>query len=392
MQQQLSILSIEDYDVDASTGFVGVKAAPLRDYYGPWKKLLSNLPLLLKARSLENIVHGLPVLSTDYLTSYAHYKRAYVTLGYLIQAYIWEDRAHPRIPIPPALAEPFVSICEYLGTDVALSYHGSSLGNWEAYRSEDEWMSDAEKLGRFENIRSYASFTGTRDEDAFALVPTLVEANGGKLVSMLLGEIEKNQAGHLQAFEPKLALQKIETTFTDMEDLLPILHQNCNPEIFYHRIRPLLAGSSELQDGVIFQLNDGSSRTVKCVGASAGQSAFFQFLDHMLGIQHQSKMLIGMRRYMTRKHRDFLGLVEKLPSIRNLVEERKEDQELQDAFARALEALRRFRTKHVAIVTRYVVQPGNAAARGAGETVKEERGTAGTLPIPFLKTYRDETV
>jgi indoleamine 2,3-dioxygenase len=392
MQPPTSIPLIADYDIDRATGFVGVKAAPLPESHEPWITTLADLPYLLSICSVHSRVGDLPVLSIDNLRSYAEYKRAYVTLGYLIQAYIWEDRARPKTCIPPALAEPFVQVCERLGTDVALSYHGSSLGNWEALGSEDQGRSDAEMLARFESIRSYASFTGSRDEDAFTLVPTMVEAKGARVVPLMLDFVTHNEAGQLQASRLKATLHDIETTFTNMEGLLQILHQNCDPGLFYNRIRPLLAGSSELPDGVTFQLGDGSSRPVMCVGASAGQSAFFQFLDHMLGIHHQSKMLVKMRRYMTKKHRDFLELVDKLPSIRDLVGEKRDDDELQHAFERVLEALRRFRTKHVAVVTRYVVQPGNAAARTAGKVVVQEKGTAGTLPIPFLKTYRDETI
>ncbi len=258
----------------------------------------------------------------------------------------------------------------------------------------------AEILTDFSRIKSYVTFTGTRDEDAFNMVPSMVEATGGKLITLLLDIIRVERTGHAPDLLP--VLQICSSTFKRMAEILSILHQNCNPDFFYHQIRPMLAGSAGAQDkglpdGVTIYCSDGSVVVVRCVGASAGQSSLFQFYDHVLGVEHGSKMLVTMRPYMPRLHREFLGAVEALPSLRDIVDcHYPDDGEVLAAFQLALDALRHFRTKHIAIVSRYIVQPAAAEAKrmlaDGLQPVLEEKGTAGSKPVPFLKQYRDETV
>lgn len=64
--------------------------------------------------------------------------------------------------------------------------------------------------------------------------------------------------------------------------------------------------------------------------------------------------------------------------------------ELLDTFNVCLDKLRSWRGKHIAVVSKYIVQPARAmATESGGET--ELQGTAGSSLIPFLRQSRDET-
>ncbi|KIW16924.1 hypothetical protein PV08_04114 [Exophiala spinifera] len=426
MQTRPPIPNPEDYGIDLRTGFVPSQSVELPAYYAPWRDLCSKMPELLQKQTARSAIDALDILDTKHLATLAHWQRAYILLGYLSQAYIWQDRSIPSSTVPASVADPFLKACDHLGMQPVLSYAGSSLWNWEPNgRHHDEnhhtsgtAASSCPDLADFSTIKCYTTFTGTRDEDSFNLVPSMVEAESGRLIPLLLNALDLVHQHQVQQKQQQPGvflhllpvLEECTRTLTKMHEILSVLFDNCDPSVFHQDIRPMLAGSAAAEDkglpaGVTFQCSDGSRVVAKCVGASAGQSAFFQFLDHMFGVQHESKFLVSMRAYMPRQHREFLGAVEKLPSLRDIIDARSptpttttttdRDQTLVTAFHAVLEAFRLFRTRHIAIVSRYIVQPVAAEARrlrAEGKPTTEARGTAGSKPVPFLKQYRDETV
>ncbi len=391
MLSRPAIPNIEEYDLDFETGFVAPDSTELPAYYAPWCQIISELPALLAVKKLQAKVDDLTLLNTNQLTLLTHWRRAYVVLGYLTQAYVWQDKAKPSAVVSVNISEPFLQVCEYLGTRPVLSYAGICLWNWMSL-SHDQHGGPLELLRTFPNVKSVASFTGTRDEDAFNLVPVMTDVHGAKLLQLTLNAIRDSRDQVSQ--DLAAVLDTCATTFLEMGELLSIVHKNCDPMFFYQQIRPMIGGSAGTEErglphGVTLTRSNGLDEVIKCVGGSAGQSAFFPFLDHILGIRHESKMLTDLRAYMPKKQRDFLEAVELLPSLRDIVDEHPQELGLQAAYQRAVDAFQQWRTKHVVIVSRYIAQP--AVAEAKGKPVVEARGTAGSLPIPFLKQYRDET-
>ena len=134
------------------------------------------------------------------------------------------------------------------------------------------------------------SFTGSQDEAAFYHVPVLIEAEGGKLVPLLLDAIAAGEAGDETSM--RTALTNCSMTIVQMGAIMPKLYPNIDAHYFYHDIRPFLAGGKGMEEkglpkGMVFKLSDGSERCVKCVGGSAVQSALFPFIDYGLGVEHQ---------------------------------------------------------------------------------------------------------
>ena len=107
---------------------------------------------------------------------------------------------------------------------------------------------------------------------------------------------------------------------------------------------------------------------------------------------------------MPQPHREFLVEVSKLPSLRQYVEANAGDFKLKSAYDGCMQKLRGWRGKHIATVSKYIVQPAreeqravvaeNIEVTGASDTDQdwELQGTGGSALIPFLRQSRDDTV
>lgn len=233
------------------------------------------------------------------------------------------------------------------------------------------------------------------------------------------------------------ALQSFAERLETLGSLLTRMYDNCDPHVFYHRIRPFLAGSKNMGDaglpnGVKFEDGTGTQDFVQLAGGSNAQSSILQFFDIVLGVEHRPtgakavdssdsegsgpptpahNFIMDMRKYMPRKHRQFLEHVTDVANIRAFVEARRSNKMLCTAFDACLAMLRDFRDKHIQMVSRYIVvksresrshtrsvSPRQAPKFGLAAKQKDGaskgkplRGTGGTALIQFLKQARDES-
>ncbi|KAK5069839.1 hypothetical protein LTR64_007978 [Lithohypha guttulata] len=366
---------LNECGVSPTTGFVPeTSSEPLPEYYNAWEEIVANLPRLLKEASLINALALLPALETDHLSSESDWQRAYVLLGFIIHGLVHGAK---QKNIPASLAEPFLRVCEHLGVQPVLSYAGLCLYNWQ----------DAEDKNTLSGMRTIASFTGTLDEEAFYLVPVLVERAAGRLPGQLLQAVASAQRDQWD----KVAnyLDTCSAILKHMVNALSELNL-CRPDVFYHDIRPYIGGI----DVALERHDEEESIHVKLVGGSAGQSSLFQFLDHVLGIKHESTLLQEMRAYMPRGHRQFLIDVKRLPSLVDLAVagSASASHSILPKLEKCRLELKKWRDKHISVVARYVMLPAQEAARRLEGGAMKVTGTAGSSPIQFLKQARDETV
>jgi indoleamine 2,3-dioxygenase len=276
-----------------------------------------------------------------------------------------------------------------------------------------------------------------------------MEAKGGPTIPLMLSAIEaarRDESGAVTS-----CLSKFAETLDELGSLLVRMYESCDPHVFYHRIRPFLAGGKNMKDaglphGVLY--DDGSKHPTwrQYAGGSNAQSSLIQFFDVVLGIEHRptgAKMnesseseaepgmapkprhnfIQEMRQYMPGQHRAFLQAVENVANIREYVEAHWTDRHLVVAYDACLAMLRSLRDKHIQMVSRYIIvksresrsmsrtrcesiSPNPAPVRGPGLASikygrhgssdgrpggKKPRGTGGTALIPFLKQARDET-
>ena len=294
-----------------------------------------------------------------------------------------------------------------------------------------------------ENLATLSTFTGSLDESWFYLVSVAIEARGAAIIPLMLHAMEAVRVKDSRAVTE--CLHTMAERVDEIGTLLQRMYENCDPHVFYNRIRPYLAGSKNMADaglpnGVIFETGRSDDHYVHYGGGSNAQSSLIQFFDIALGVEHRPtgekrktdsseseaegqappprhNFIQDMRSYMPGPHRRFLEHVSTVANIRDYVEAHRSNRSLTIAYDACLAMLRALRDKHIQMVSRYIIvksresrshsrslSPQNApqrqnlahASRGGSSHngklgTKKLRGTGGTALIPFLKQARDET-
>jgi len=449
---------LSDYDISPRNGFlpeeVPLDILPDR-YYQPWEAVVRNFQSLLLAKRLRRIVDAIPVLETDLLLTEAEWRRAYSILGFLVHGYIWGgDRpadVRDECPwraivltlsqiVPPSISLPFLETCRHLDLPPVATYAGVCLWNWRP-------LFDGEPTDTLDNLATHMTFTGSLDESWFYLVSVAIEARAGPLIPMMLDAIAAVRRNDSNTVIQ--CLRSLAERLDELGTVLERMYESCDPHVFYHRIRPFLAGSKNMADaglpqGVVFDKGTGPQPYVQFSGGSNAQSSMIQFFDIVLGIQHrptgETRMhsrstapdatatisspphgfIQDMRAYMPGPHRRFLAHMERIANIRAYVSTpaNRHNRALTMAYDACLAMLRSLRDRHIQLVSRYIIIKSRESrslsprkqSRGATAPAallprvnlantlprlaspgKKLRGTGGTALIPFLKQARDET-
>jgi indoleamine 2,3-dioxygenase len=273
--------------------------------------------------------------------------------------------------------------------------------------------------------------TGTKDEEWFYLISVALESRGGPIIRELLQCMEAAHAG--QDIAMVQSLQQTTLNIQRIGQLLERMYERCDPQTYYHDVRPFLAGTkgmaaSGLPNGVYFDYGNDQGEWLQYSGGSNGQSSLIQLLDIALGVDHYATGERGrssdqgirnkangymqdMRNYMPGRHREFLAYVEKTTDIRGYATGLGASEAVRSAYKETVTALSKFRDIHIQIVTRYIITPSRnppaahvrrktginlaTASSTKADTTTEEKaglkGTGGTDLMPFLKQTRDET-
>ncbi|KAH0545157.1 hypothetical protein FGG08_000769 [Glutinoglossum americanum] len=426
----------EDYCVSTQNGFLPAEL-PLtllpNPYYKKWEAVVANLQALLLSKRLREVVRELPLLSTSRLTGEPEWRRAYVLLAFMAHAYIWGGDK-PQDKLPPSISIPLLSVSSHFELPPVATYSAVCLWNYRAIFPD-------EPIDNLENLATINTFTGSLDESWFYLISVAIEARGAPAILLMLKAIA---AARIEdSWTVTECLRSFAERLDELCSLLQRMYEACDPHVFYHRIRPFLAGSKNMGDaglpnGVMYVDENGDETWRQYSGGSNAQSSLIQFFDIVLGIEHRPtgerrvesseseegkapparhNFIQAMRSYMPGPHRRFLEHVSTVANIRDYVESHRSDRALCVAFDACLAMLRAFRDKHIQIVSRYIIiksresrthsrsisprsapRPVNIAATSTRNTQKDGkptsqrlRGTGGTALIPFLKQARDET-
>ncbi|KAJ5692741.1 hypothetical protein N7462_002164 [Penicillium macrosclerotiorum] len=421
--------SLADYGISPEHGFLSPEP-PLESlpdqYYAKWEAITANLQPLLLSKRIRGIIDHLPILSTDHLQTDAEWRRAYVVLVFMLHGYVWGgDRPAERIP--PQLTVPLFKVCDRLEVPPVATYAGVCLWNYKPI-FPDEPADD------LDNLACLQTFTGSLDEQWFYLVSVAIEARGAPSLPLMLQAITAARVGKARVVTE--CLQRLAEILDDVTALLQRMYDNCDPYVFYNRIRPYLAGSKNMADaglpkGLLYDDGHNTTEYRQYGGGSNAQSSLIQFFDIVLGVEHRPTgvtrkdqaaspatedgpksrhgFIHEMRAYMPGSHRRFLEDIDSISNIRPFVEARRGDAALCLAYDACLSMLRAMRDKHIQIVSRYIIIQSRGARRasqsaGSGQQPattnlatavpsdnKKLRGTGGTALIPFLKQARDET-
>jgi indoleamine 2,3-dioxygenase len=297
-------------------------------------------------------------------------------------------------------------VSEHLEVYPVATYAALNLWNYRP-------LGDDADITQPDDLVALHTASGTDDESWFLMISDAMEARAGPLIQTLLRAMEAAEVD--DAATVIYSLKHLKDSLLDIGGLLGRMHERCNPQVFYHTIRPFLAGSMNMEaagllHGVFYDEGEGKGSWRKYRGGSNGQSSLLQFFDAVLSVDHSRSggFHSEMRRYMPGPHARFLEDVEATANIRSYVDSHKDDAELVTAFDQAVKALTDFRNLHIALVTRYIIipsrsgQPTNGTIRkdiasastqiaSVNAKTQELVGTGGTKLIPFLRTSRDET-
>ena len=423
-----SIPVLADYGISSTHGFLpsSLPLARLPDpYYNKWEAIVSNLQALILSRRLRGVVDRLPVLTTIGLEHETEWRRAYSLLCFMAHGYVWGDE-QPSEFLPPSISVPLLEISEHLELPPVATYAALCLWNFKPLFLDEE-------IDNLENLATLNTFTGSTDESWFYLVSVAIEARGAPIIPLMLEAVAAARNGDIRMVESSLCT--FAERLTDLTNLLQRMNDSCDPHVFYHRIRPFLAGSKNmaeagLPNGVLYVDRSGNEEYRQYSGGSNAQSSLIQFFDIVLGVSHHPtgekpetgkpssgghNFIQEMRKYMPGPHAQFLEDVSTIANIREFVRDNSSDRQLSVAYDACLAMLSAFRDKHIAIVTRYIILPSKqvrarsrsrspeatrkkmnlaiASSKANSKTVqvKDTRGTGGTALIPFLKQARNET-
>lgn len=169
--------------------------------------------------------------------------------------------------------------------------------------------------------------------------------------------------------------------------LLERMYEKCDPMVFCHQIRPFYAGSkvvssAGLRRSVLYDEGQGTGQWMQLPDWSNGQSSLLQLFDMVLGTRYnknsspsrrQKGFFFNTRECTPGSHRRFLALLEDVDgNILELCLEHEAEHKwatqqdqggggggdgLWNAYVAATNAMARFRSTHIQIVTRYIALP-----------------------------------
>ncbi|KAI1123592.1 Indoleamine 2,3-dioxygenase [Nemania abortiva] len=392
-------------------------------YYQPWEQIIDNLPTLLKEKVIRKEVGNLEVLATARLNTEREWQRAYMILCFLTHGYIWGGNT-PSEVLPPAVTVPFLQVSDHLGLPPVATYAALNLWNFS---------SSGEDFGDLDGLRALHTFSGTEDESWFFALSVAIEARGSRIIPIMLRGIDAIKNDDYETVIS--ALSDMATCIRKLTPLLDRMSERCDPMVFYHQLRPFLAGTKNMEaaglpNGVFYDEGNGIGKWRQLRGGSNGQSSLIQLYDLFLGIDHtptsstytkkgnsppvktaprELSFYEEIRLYMPGQHREFLTKVSRMDKIQDFVYSASaspEQQRLHQAYQEATKALGDFRQAHIGIVTRYIIVPSRKPAPAPFSKVtnlatsslqvnkgiaKKLTGTGGTDLIPFLKNARDDT-
>ncbi|USP72899.1 glycoside hydrolase family 18 protein [Curvularia clavata] len=246
-------------------------------YYEPWEWLSRNLAVSLANRTFRQHVLEMPYLSIDRLQERREMQRAYTLLSFFTQAWIWQ-RPGPCEKIPQILSKPYLAVCEALGMVPTATFAAYCLWNWR--------LKDANAAMQPENLSTNVSFTGLPDESWFFSISTAIEWLGAQLIHETMTFIDRIQNISLTEI---LDCNRILVGYIRaIQTTLLRMREGCDPETFYWKVRPFLAGSANMESsglpqGIIYEQECKVPHYQTFSGGSNAQSSLLQYIDALIG-------------------------------------------------------------------------------------------------------------
>ncbi len=375
---------LSHYEIDENRGYLPSED-PLRELppaLAIWDEVAYDLPKLLVSGRIRTFLRKIPLIDpTPHLSTPAAWRRAMQALSYIGHAYVWGE-PEPPAALPANIALPWYTVAQRLGRPPVLSYASYALDNWRRLKTDDPIT--------LENIALIQNFLGGLDEEWFILIHVAIEAAAAPALKVLPTLVKAvTEENPTTAHE---SLSTITQALEDMYRLLLRMPEQCDPYIYYHRVRPYIHGwknNPALPEGLIYEgvdAYDGKPQQFR--GETGAQSGIIPALDAALGITHADDPLRAYLRemldYMPPAHRQFVLDLEAYHIT--LHRDFFRQHALTDLYNSCLHWIERFRSLHLEYAANYIARQHQASV--ANPTAV---GTGGTPFMPYLAKHRDET-
>ncbi|TFY76587.1 hypothetical protein EWM64_g7425 [Hericium alpestre] len=421
------MLAMEEYDIDAATGFFPAEPLPpLTGQFGFWENALEDAKRDLSLGTDEREkakanrakgevwrarIRSFPILDIECLEDDDRlHKRAHMVLAFLVNFYVHSQpprAADEQVHVPACLAIPIVRVSRILGIAPVLTFADVVLWNWTPINPELPLSAN--------NYRCMHTFSATETERNFYLTSAKVEIRGVELLRIIDSYVHAPDITDF-SFISRTAkdLARLAAIVQDLMEIMTSVRETVDPYTFYWEVRPWWNGSDPKDGGWIY---DGvpDSEKLPLSGPSAGQSTVMHALDVFLDVDHKLQQkrspapsegnkksdkgfMERMRLYMPGKHQQFLIDLATLPTA--IREFSKDTPLLREPFDAVVLTLKKLRDAHIRIASLYIITMSNStppstseAKEGTASQTKKgpAKGTGGNELSVLLKAGRDAT-
>ena len=380
-------MKLADYGLSRDRGFLSSFNPPevtLPHFLQPVRDMALALPRILPTGRVRAHLESLPELDlTDFIKTSNDAERRIAMLHYsfMVQAYVWGEPEAPKA-LPACLAVPIWQLGEAIGQPPLLPYSSYTLENWGRF--------DPDGPIDLSNLYTLQHFDGGLDEAWFILVHVAIEARAGELLdeaTQLIDHLQEGDAARIEA-----SLKAMSATWDDVNAIFDRMPDQCDPYVYFHRVRPWIHGWKDnpaLGDGLVYDGVIETGGTPQAFrGQTGSQSSIVPAMDALLGVGHAADplrtFLDELHAYRPPTHRRFIEDLRTKSSLRQFVEGAG-NKALTELYNESVMKLARFRTRHLEYAASYINKQSKG---GAGND--PDVGTGGTPFMKYLKKHRDE--
>lgn len=381
-------LNLHDYDVTPERGFLtphDMAAVTLPADFAPIVNARKMLSGWMTSGRCRHFMNQLPQIDMDrHLSALddAQLRMLMVHYSFIVQAYVWGE-AQAATHLPKNLAVPYCKLADRIGQFPLLPYSAYTLDNWAKI--------DPAGPIALDNMYVIQNFYGGVDENWFILVHVEIEAKAGAALAAIPALIAAAGTKDLKGVEA--GLKAVRAAWELVNPVFDRMPENCDPYVYYHRVRPYIhgwKGNPAMPDGLIYDgVDQYAGKPQPFRGQTGSQSSIVPTMDALLGISHENdplkEFLEELHQYRPPRHRKLIEDVAKASVVRACVKNAGRG-DLIDLYDDCVDHVQRFRTRHLEYAANYI----NKQARDS-EGNPVDIGTGGTPFMKYLKKHRDES-
>jgi indoleamine 2,3-dioxygenase len=333
------------------------------------EELTAALPILQKRGAFRDAINKTDVIDIPDTLNGQQFDRLMMLYSYLASGYVHAKGQEEAHELPESVAEPMLQLSEKLHRLPILAYWSYCLNNWK--------KKDPNGPITFDNLELQQYFEDKKNENAFILIHTEIEAYAAKMVEGILHctRVIEQEGSDRDLWE---GLQIMEEAFGKINKTMERMREVCDPKAYWKTVRRYIKPF----DQVRFRRTSGTDEVYSLRGETGAQSSWHPLKDTAFGVTHESNALadhvFDMRNYMPPRHRGFIERMANGTSITERVAQSANY--VRTSFGRIIDHSGHFRGQHHrGFAKEYILEEEGT-----------ELGTGGTVYMPFFDGYIDE--